>query len=393
MHIISWVTLLGVAISCASLVLVLSVFNGFENLILSMYNSFDPHLVISASKGKTFELDALDTKILNNKNIQSTAFVLEEKALIKYRDKQFLANIKGVSNTFENVVSFDSLIIEGDYFTKYETNNVGVVGAGVSYHLSLGLGSVFDPVHVYLPNRNSKNLLNTSKAFKHSTLIPTGIFSVQADIDEKFIITPIEFVQQLSEKEGQISSVEIKLGDLNDIEKVQFELANSLTSDFIVKNRYENQLFLYKILNTEKLAVFLVLLFILIIATFNAIGSLTMMILDKKEKILAFKSLGANMKKIKLIFFYTSMMVILLGAIIGIFLGLFVGFLQQKFGFISLEGMFVIESYPVEFYMSDIIIIILSVIVIGAIASWIPCNILINNFFKNQNRKNFFEFH
>ena len=312
------------------------------------------------------------------------AFVLEEKALLKYQDKQFIATIKGVSSNYHNITSFDSLLIEGEYFHDYENKNVGIIGAGISYHLSMGLASVFEQLHVYLPNRKSKTLLNTYNTFRQASLTPTGVFSIQAEIDEKYIITPLRFIQELSEKNDQISAIEIKLRDYDNMLLTQEELQQSLSSDYIVKNRLEHQVVLYKILNTEKLAVFLILLFILIIATFNIIGSLTMLIIDKKEKVLSLISFGANKQNIKHIFFYTSMMIVGAGAIIGLAIGLFLGFIQQKFGFISLGGGFVIDAYPIIFSIFDIIVVLCSVLIIGLVASWFPSHILINRIFKRQ---------
>ena len=383
-HVISWVSLLGVAIGTAALILVLSVFNGFESLVLSMYNSFDPHLTISSSKGKTFNPELMPSEILDNDNIYAAAFVLEEKALLKYQDKQFIATIKGVSSNYHNITSFDSLLIEGEYFHDYENKNVGIIGAGISYHLSMGLASVFEQLHVYLPNRKSKTLLNTYNTFRQASLTPTGVFSIQAEIDEKYIVTPLRFIQELSENNDQISAIEIKLRDYDNMLLTQEELQQSLSSDYIVKNRLEHQVVLYKILNTEKLAVFLILLFILIIATFNIIGSLTMLIIDKKEKVLSLISFGANKQNIKHIFFYTSMMIVGTGAIIGLAIGLFLGFIQQKFGFISLGGGFVIDAYPIIFSIFDIIVVLCSVLIIGLVASWFPSHILINRIFKRQ---------
>ena len=307
---------------------------------------------------------------------------MEEKALLKYQDKQFIATVKGVSSNYQNITSFDSLLIEGEYFHNYENNNVAIIGAGISYHLSMGLGSVFEQLHVYLPNRKSKTLLNTHNTFRQASLTPIGVFSIQAEIDEKYIITPLRFIQELSEKNNQISAIEIKLRDFDNMLLTQKELQQALSSDYIVKNRLEHQTVLYKILNTEKLAVFLILLFILIIATFNIIGSLTMLIIDKKEKVLSLISFGANKKNIKNIFFYTSMMIVGTGAIIGLAIGLFLGFIQQKFGFISLEGGFVIDAYPIIFSIFDIIVVLCSVLIIGLVASWLPSHILINRIFK-----------
>jgi lipoprotein-releasing system permease protein len=372
-HIISWVSLFGVAIGTAALILVLSVFNGFEQLVLSMYNSFDPHLKISSAEGKTFNPESIKTLISANNEIAVSAFVLEEKVLLKYQEKEFIATVKGVSANYSQLANFDSLIIEGNYINENDYQNVAAVGAGVAYYLSMGLGAVFEQLHVFVPNRNSKTLLNPQTAFKQSTVKPVGIFRIQAEIDEQYIITPLAFIQQLSEKENEVSAIEIKLKNADNMLLVQQQLKEVLGPAYSVKNRLEQQAILYKILNTEKLVVFLILLFIMIIAAFNIIGSLSMLILDKKEDILTLKSFGATQQQIQSIFFNKSMLTILAGASSGLLIGIAVGFLQQTFGFIGMGGgNFVIDAYPISFSILDVLLVFSSVIFIGLLASCYP---------------------
>ena len=372
-HIISWVSLFGVAIGTTALILVLSVFNGFEQLVLSMYNSFDPHLKISSAEGKTFNPESIKTLISVNNEIAVSAFVLEEKVLLKYQEKEFIATVKGVSANYSQLANFDSLIIEGNYINENDYQNVAVVGTGVAYYLSMGLGAVFEQLQVFVPNRNSKTLLNSKTAFKQSTVKPVGIFRIQAEIDEQYIITPLAFIQQLSEKESEVSAIEIKLKNADNMLLVQQQLKEALGQAYSVKNRLEQQAILYKILNTEKLVVFLILLFIMIIATFNIIGSLSMLILDKKEDILTLKSFGATQQQIQSIFFNKSMLTILAGASSGLLIGIAVGFLQQTFGFIGMGGgNFVIDVYPISFSILDVLLVFSSVIFIGLLASWYP---------------------
>ena len=372
-HIISWVSLFGVAIGTAALILVLSVFNGFEQLVLSMYNSFDPHLKISSAEGKTFNQESIKTLISANNEIAVSAFVLEEKVLLKYQEKEFIATVKGVSANYSQLANFDSLIIEGNYINENDYQNVAVVGTGVAYYLSMGLGAVFEQLQVFVPNRNSKTLLNPQTAFKHSTVKPVGIFRIQAEIDEQYIITPLAFIQQLSEKENEVSAIEIKLKNADNMLLVQQQLKEVLGPAYSVKNRFEQQAILYKILNTEKLVVFLILLFIMIIAAFNIIGSLSMLILDKKEDILTLKSFGATQQQIQSIFFNKSMLTILAGASSGLLIGIAAGFLQQTFGFIGMGGgNFVIDAYPISFSILDVLLVFSSVIFIGLLASWYP---------------------
>jgi lipoprotein-releasing system permease protein len=382
-HIISWVSLLGVATGTAALILVLSVFNGFEDLVLKMYNSFDPHLKITADEGKVFNPEKIST-VLDNSEFESSAYILEEKVLLKYQQKEFIATVKGVSETYQELTNFNSLLVDGEYINSYENKNVAVVGMGVAYHLSIGLGTMFEQLQVFVPNRNSKTLLNPQTAFKQGSVLPVGIFSIQAELDQEYIITPLAFIQQLAARDNNISAVEIKLKNEHRMLAIQEQLAAALGDDFIVKNRFEQQEFLYKILNTEKLAVFLILAFIMIIATFNIIGALSMLMLDKQKDITTLKSLGCTVQDIQSVFFRKSMLTILLGIVTGLFIGLGLAFLQQTFGFIAMGGgSFVINTYPIAIVFTDIILVSFTVFAIGLLASWYPAKVLSSKLFKN----------
>ena len=378
-HIISWVSLVGVAIGTAALILVLSVFNGFEDLILSMYNSFEPHLKITLAEGKVFNPDGL--KIEHN-DITTKSYVLEEKVLLKYQEKEFIATVKGVSKQYRAQTTFDSLLVAGDYIDDYENNNVAVVGNGVAYYLSMGIGTMFEQLQVFVPNRNAKTLLNPATAFKQGSVLPVGVFSVQAEIDEQYIITPLPFIQQLASRDNLVSAVEIILTDSEKMLEVQQILKQQLGDGFVVKNRLEQQEFLYKILNTEKLAVFLILAFIMIIATFNIVGALSMLMLDKKKDISTLKSLGATQNAVQKIFFNKSMLTIIAGTVLGLFVGLSIAYLQQTFGFISMGGgSFVVNAYPVAIKFADILLVSSTVFVIGLVASWYPAKLLSKKLF------------
>ena len=378
-HIISWVSLVGVAIGTAALILVLSVFNGFEDLILSMYNSFDPHLKITSTEGKVFNPDGL--KIEHN-DIATKSYVLEEKVLLKYQEKEFIATVKGVSKQYRAQTTFDSLLVAGDYIDDYENNNVAVVGNGVAYYLSMGIGTMFEQLQVFVPNRNAKTLLNPASAFKQGSVLPVGVFSVQAEIDEQYIITPLAFIQNLASRDRLVSAVEIILTDSEKMLEVQQILKQQLGKEFVIKNRLEQQEFLYKILNTEKLAVFLILAFIMIIATFNIVGALSMLMLDKKRDIKTLKSLGATQSSVQTIFFNKSMLTIIAGTALGIFVGLIIAYLQQTFGFISMGGgSFVVNTYPVTIKFADVLLVSSTVFVIGLVASWYPAKLLTKKLF------------
>ena len=375
-NLISVISILGVTIGTAALVIVLSVFNGFENLVLGMYNSFDSDLKITSLHNKTF-IEGDIIPILDKQDyIVEYAKILEEKALLKYNQKEYIATIKGVSNSYKDITQVDSFLIEGEYLDKSNVSEGAVFGSGVAYHLSTGVGGVFNKIQVYIPNRESKTLLNTSSLIQ-SSLIPVGVFSIQSDIDSKYIITSISYIQELLNKKNHISSVEIKILDSDNLNNLQKDLRNKLGEKYLIQNRFEQQQVLYKILKTEKLVVFLVLLFIMIISAFNIIGSLSMFILDKKKDIKTLSELGATIYDIRNIFFLKSMFTVSTGAIFGLIVGLIFTFVQMYFGIIKMVGNFVVESYPVAIDFFDISLIILVVLFIGVFTSWYPTRILI----------------
>ena len=382
-HVISLVSLIGVVIGTAALILVLSVFNGFENLILNMYNSFDPHIKIKLSEGKVFDASNI---LLNHSEIDKAAYILEEKVLLKYQEKEFIAIVKGVSSSYKEMVNFDSLLIDGKYIDSYEGNNVAVVGRGIAYYLSMGVGNMFEQLQVFSPNRSVKTLLNPQNAFKKASVLPVGIFGIQSEIDEQYIITPLSFVQKLADRGDKISSIEIKLKEPDNMFKIQEQLKIDFGDKFIVENRLEQQEFLYKILNTEKIAVFLILVLIMIVAAFNIVGSLSMLILDKEKDIKTLKSFGVNQREIRNIFFNKSMLTILGGIFIGLLVGLLLAFLQQHYGLISMgKGNFVVNAYPVLIKLSDIFVVSITVLIIGLLASWYPAKALTNKLFYSKN--------
>ena len=383
-HIISWVSLFGVAIGTAALILVLSVFNGFENLVLSMYNSFDPHLKITSTESKTFNPNKAKSLLLTFDEIEASALVLEEKVLLKYQKKEYIATAKGVSEEYLQLTDFNSLLIDGEYINGFESNNVAVVGRGVAYYLSLGIGSMFEQLQVFVPNRNSKTLLNPESAFEQSAVLPVGVFGVQAEVDAKYIITPLLFVQQLAKRNNEVSAIEMILKDEGQMIAIQEKLQSALGDKYMIKNRLQQQDFLYKILNTERLAVFLILTFIMIIATFNIIGALSMLMLDKKKDISTLRSFGCTVQDIQSLFFKKSMLTIVLGTALGLSFGLGLAFLQQTFGFISMGGgNFVINTYPIAIAFMDLILVSFTVFIIGILASWYPAQLLGRKLFKN----------
>ena len=375
-NIISFVSVMGVIIGTSALVLLLSVFNGFEDLLLSMYNSFDPHIKITSNEGKTFNGESVISELESSDDILYFTEVLEEKVLMKNGEHEFIASIKGVGDDFSKMTNLDSIIVEGENFDNYESNSVAVLGQGVAYHLSMGVGNIFNRLKIFVPDRESKTLLNPSSAFASTSVLPIGIFSLGAEYDSKYIITPIVFLQDLLQKK-EVSAIQVQLKDESKMLEVQKYLQSILGENFIVSNRLQQHAVLHKILNSEKLGVFIILTFMLLIATFNIIGSLSMLMIEKKKDIQTFWNLGATQKSIQKIFFTEGMLTIIIGSFLGILLGLLLATLQMKYGIIGMgEGNFIIHSYPVAIHYADLIWVEITVLIIGLFASWYPAKVL-----------------
>ena len=375
-NIVSFISMMGVIIGTAALVLLLSVFNGFEDLLLSMYNSFDPHLKITSNEGKTFNGESVISELESSEDILYFTEVLEEKVLMKNGEHEFIATIKGVGDDFSKMTNLDSIIVEGENFDNYESNSVAVLGQGVAYHLSMGVGNIFNRLKIFVPDRESKTLLNPSSAFASTSVLPIGIFSLGAEYDSKYIITPIVFLQDLLQKK-EVSAIQVQLKDESKMLEVQKYLQSILGENFIVSNRLQQHAVLHKILNSEKLGVFIILTFMLLIATFNIIGSLSMLMIEKKKDIQTFWNLGATQKSIQKIFFTEGMLTIIIGSFLGILLGLLLATLQMKYGIIGMgEGNFIIHSYPVAIHYADLIWVEITVLIIGLFASWYPAKVL-----------------
>jgi len=378
-HILSLVSQFGIAIGTIALVLVMSVFNGFENLVLDMYNVFDPHIKVTSKEGKNFDSDEVNKVIGDIDGVANFSSVLEEKILVEYNSKQYIAVLKGVDENYRELTNFDSLIVDGGYIDDFKSNNVAMVGRGIAYYLSMHIGSVFDNLRVYLPNRDSKNLFKLEKAFTSSSISPVGVFGVQQEIDSKYIIVPLNFVQDLINRDKYVSAIEIKLKSSDSMINIQNILKEKLDSKYLIQNRFEQQEFLYKILNTERLVVVIILLFIVLIASFNIISSLIILIIDKKKDIESLFNFGFENHSIKKVFIYKSMLGVFAGSFSGIIIGFILAYLQQEFGLIKMGvGSFVIDAYPVSIRLNDIIIIQLIVLLIGLLASWFTSRLMLN---------------
>ncbi len=368
--------MIGIAIGTMALIVVLSVFNGFEKLVISLFNTFNPDLVITVKEGKTFNSNEFPSeKIKKIPGVIYFTEVVEENALLKHKSRQHIVTIKGVSEDFEKMSRLDTMVIDGEFILENEGRNFTVIGAGVAYYLGANPKDFTNPISVYIPRRTKSTSMNFENAFNNQLILPSGVFSVQQDYDSKYIIVPIRFAKDLLDYTNEVTSIELGFEQDADTDKIQSDIQNTLGENFLVKNQFQQQELLYKIMKSEKLAIFLILSFILLIATFNVIGSLSMLILDKKKDIAVLSSMGANKKLIKRIFLTEGLLISIIGAILGLTLGGILCWLQQRFGIISLgpgDGSFVIDAYPVQMQALDFVYVFITVFFIGMAAAWVP---------------------
>lgn len=374
-NIISAISVAGVAVVTAAMVIVLSVFNGFEGLVISLYNVFEAPVVITPAEGKTFELSSIPTdKILETEGVIGIVEVLEESCLLRYRDKQYFARIKGVSDNFNELTDIDTMIVDGEPHMHVNGTPAAMIGSGVAYHLSVNVNDPINTIQVYVPKRGSSATIDPSKAFNVKQIFATGVFSIQADFDQTYMITPISFARDLLDHQGRVSSLELALDPKASMAEVREVLQETLGSEYVVKDRYQQNELLYKIMKSEKWAVFMILSFILMISIFNVIGSLTMLILEKKKDINILRSMGASEELIQRIFVLEGVFISMIGAIAGLVLGLLVCFAQIQFDLVKLNagGNYIVQAYPVHVQPLDVFYVFLVVATIGLLAAWLP---------------------
>ncbi len=389
-NIISGISVLGVATGTMALVIVLSVFNGFDQVVKSLFNSFDPDIKISAVEGKTFVPgESVTDAIIALPGVTAVSEVMEENVLLLYGDKQHIATIKGVDDSFEEVSGLDSMIYDGEMKLKDRNRPYAVVGRGIAYSLRIGLSFV-DPIFVYTIDRKVQiNMSQPEESIRRDFIYPSGIFSIEQDFDSRYIIVPIEFVRELLSYEKEVSFLEVKLDQRFPADRVQEEIIAIMGGDFNVKNRQQQNELFYRVMKSEKWAIFLILTFILIIASFNIIGSLSMLIIDKKNDIVTLRNLGSTNRLIERIFLVEGWLISVIGSVIGLIMGTLISWIQQQFGLIKLSGSgaFVIDAYPVQIVIVDICLIWVTVLLIGWIAARYPVKQLSKKYLKSLEKE------
>lgn len=387
-NIISVISVVGVTVGTMALIIVLSVFNGFEGLVKSLFNTFDPDLKITLVEGKTFLPEDLPgSSIKSLPGVVRYTEVLEETALLKYQNRQTLVTIKGVGEDFEQYSGLDSMIVYGDLVLQNGELNYMVLGYGVAQTLGINLSDYLNPVIVFAPRRSGYSSTLPDQAFTSRTIFPSGIFSIQQDFDMRYVIVPLRFSRNLFGYDNSVTAIEVGLKPGTKTSRIKQEIKAIAGDRFVVKDRYEQQELLYKIMKSEKLAIFLILGFILFIATFNIIGTLSMLILDKRKDIAVLHSMGASEKLIRRIFFAEGLLISLSGAIIGMALGALICWVQIQFGVVPLHaggGSFVVDAYPVEMQLIDFVYVLLLVLGIGFPAVWYPVRQIKKRYFEQK---------
>ena len=370
-NIITGISIFGISIGTAALILILSVFNGFEGLLSGLFNAFNPDLKVSPAKGKFFELpDDTYTALLNIEGVNSISRTIEEVALFEYKGSKEIGVIKGVDENYLNVTSLDSLINNGKYLLREDNIQYAIIGSGMRNKLSLNIDDKLSTVTIYMPQKKKKFI--GGKEFTSRDVYPSGVFSVRSEADYQYIITNLDFVSGLLDERNKVSFLEIKTDPAKNSNTIQKAVKSLLGEDFVVKDRYEQDEAYLKVMEIEKWITFLITGLTIVLIAFNLIGALWMIVLDKQKDIAVLKAMGYNSADVQKLYLSLGIFITLVGIILGIFLGLIGYFLQKEFGIIGLAEGFLIDSYPVKLKVQDFFITGSTVLFIGFLASILP---------------------
>ena len=378
-NVISGISVIGVAVATMALVVTMSVFNGFHDLVASFFTSFDPQLKVVPLKGKTVAADdPILTQIRQLPQIEVATECVEDQALAVYNSHQAMVVVKGVEDNFGQLTHINEILIgDGEFSLHAADMDYGILGIRLAEQLSTGY-TYERPMKIYAPRREGQfDMTAPEDAFEEDELYSPGVlFNVkQAKYDKNYIITSIGFARRIFDQQGMLSSLELRLKPGSNFDAVKSEIQKLCGDQFAVKDRFEQQDDTFKIMKIEKFIAYIFLTFILMVACFNIIGSLSMLIIDKKDDVLTLRNLGATDKQIVRIFLFEGRMISAIGAVIGILLGLLLCWLQQQFGLVALgssSGSFVVSAYPVSVHPEDIVLIFITVLVVGFLAVWYP---------------------
>lgn len=384
-NIVTWISIISVCVATFAMIFVLSVFNGFNVVISDMIHQLSPDLNISTVKGKTINLN--DFPLDKLKEINGIDYVfptITEDVLFKNSNKQQIGQVKGVPQDYNKIDRVRGSILNDTTFdVSYNNINYGIPGAGMAYFLGINVYQPYSSIQVYVPKRGNASSFNLENSFNSSKLIVTNVFSTQQEVDERLVLAPIGWLADLMEYDNLVTDVEIfindkslKANDKRQLNRIKKEIKDILGDDYKVYDQYEQQETLYKMMKAEKLAVYLILTFILIMATFNVIGTLSMLIIDKNKDITLLKAMGGDNTLIKKIFINEGLLISVVGGILGLLLGIVAVLIQQYFGIIRLGngGSYIIDAYPVALQFTDIVLVFTTIAIIGSIAAFFTAN-------------------
>ena len=371
----AWVSVTAIAFATAALLVLWSAFNGFEGLVKSLYSTFYTDLKVTAASGKTIVLTPAQIAKLNKlNNVRNLSLVAEEKALLQNRDYQAIIELKGVDSNYTRVTTVEQSLVRGKFLLGDAENPGAVMGVGIENAVAILSDRAIGALTIYLPKKGVDDMSNPLASFNEGKIIPNGAFAIQQDFDNKYVLTNLDFVRQhMGFKPDEYTAVEIAIADTDKEKITKNEVQQFLGPDYLVQTRYEQNSSLYNVMRLEKYAIFGIFILVLVVAAFNMIGALSMLVLEKQKDIQILQSMGATRSWIQKVFLTEGIMLAAIGAGIGIIMALLICFLQLQFKLIPLEGTsFVIDYYPVKLVFTDFVIVAVTVFIIATTASWLP---------------------
>lgn len=382
-NIVTWISIVSVAVAAFAMIFVLSIFNGFNVVISENIHKMSADLQITSVKGKTFNVNEFPfDKIKEIKNVELVLPTITEDALFRNQDKQQIGQIKGVPNEFYTVERIDKSIVKSGRFGTDANIDFAIPGVGMAYYLGINPNNPFTMIQVYVPRRGNASSFSLENSFNTGQLFVNQSFATNQDIDETTILAPYEWLSELIDYDGRASDVEVFVNQSSNLNKIKKEIKKIVGPDYNVQDQYEQQSTLYKMMKSEKLAVYLILVFILVMATFNVIGSLSMLIIEKKKDTATLRAMGGDNSLIRSIFLNEGTIIAVVGGIIGLILGIIAVLLQQYVGIIRLgdgTGSYIIDYYPVALQWQDILIVLATITVIGGIAAFTTVRVSMKN--------------
>ena len=382
-NIVTWISIVSVAVAAFAMIFVLSIFNGFNVVISENIHKMSADLQITSVKGKTLNVNEFPfDKIKEIKNVELVLPTITEDALFRNQDKQQIGQIKGVPAEFHTVERIDKSIVKSGRFGTDADVDFAIPGVGMAYYLGINPNNPFTMIQVYVPRRGNASSFSLENSFNTGQLFVNQSFATNQDIDETTILAPYEWLSELIDYDGRASDVEVFVNQSSNLNKIKKEIKKIVGPDYNVQDQYEQQSTLYKMMKSEKLAVYLILVFILVMATFNVIGSLSMLIIEKKKDTATLRAMGGDNSLIRSIFLNEGTIIAVVGGIIGLILGIIAVLLQQYIGIIRLgdgTGSYIVDYYPVALQMQDVLIVLATITIIGGIAAYTTVRISMKN--------------